>query len=197
MVVRAPSNTQKGNLVSPNLILEVSLIWNHTDLNHQQNIYSAWKQDYSIHCKWLSSYYGTLKQSTDIKHMSTPLNLKQKAWVKLMKSPCCTLVVCVFCFRISVPSSASSSVSWQDLHPFIHLSLPSPPLSHRTGLGCWVSRRPKRFFTVTRCRENLSSGEKRAGWAELVGSPSGFTFCGDKEGKRLWNSLADFLAWRY
>ncbi|TNN68355.1 hypothetical protein EYF80_021408 [Liparis tanakae] len=49
------------------------------------------------------------------------------------------------------------------------------------GLGCWVSRRPKRFFTVTRWRENLSSGEKRAGWAELVGSPAGQIFCRRRE----------------
>lgn len=62
--------------------------------------------------------------------------------------------------------------------------------THRTGLGCWVSRRPKRFFTVTRCRENLSSGEKRAGWAEVVLVPSGLIFCGDKE--EGTSSLAKF-----
>ena len=50
---------------------------------------------------------------------------------------------------------------------------PSPlsAVVYRMGRGCWVSSRPKRFFTVTRCLENLSSGEKRAGWAELVGLP--------------------------
>lgn len=57
--------------------------------------------------------------------------------------------------------------------------------SHRTGLGCWVSRMPKRFFTKTRCRENLSSGENRAGWAELVGSPSGFNFFHRKRQKQM------------
>lgn len=29
-----------------------------------------------------------------------------------------------------------------------------------------------RFLMVTRCLENLSSGEKRAGWADLVTFPS-------------------------
>ena len=42
--------------------------------------------------------------------------------------------------------------------------------------GCWVGSRPKRFLTVYRWRENLSSGEKRAGWAEVVGLPLGSTF---------------------
>lgn len=60
--------------------------------------------------------------------------------------------------------------------PSVRPPLPLP-LSHRTGRGCWVIRRPKRFFTVTLCLENLSSGEKRAGWAELVGCPSGQIFC--------------------
>lgn len=32
--------------------------------------------------------------------------------------------------------------------------------------GSCVGRTPYRFFIVTRCRENLSSGENRAGWAE-------------------------------
>lgn len=49
--------------------------------------------------------------------------------------------------------------------------------SHSIGFGCWVSKRPKRFFSVTLCRENLSSGENRAGCAELVGCPSGHVFC--------------------
>jgi hypothetical protein len=35
----------------------------------------------------------------------------------------------------------------------------------------------KRFFSVMRSLENLSSGEKRAGWADLVGLPLGSTFC--------------------
>jgi hypothetical protein len=34
-----------------------------------------------------------------------------------------------------------------------------------------------RFLMVTRCRENLSSGEKRAGWADLVTFPSLVDFC--------------------
>jgi hypothetical protein len=36
---------------------------------------------------------------------------------------------------------------------------------------------PKRFLRVTRSLENLSSGEKRAGWADLVGLPSPSSFC--------------------
>lgn len=75
--------------------------------------------------------------------------------------------------------------SWRDLVALLFLVLAvlciSPPilllLSHRIGFGCWVRRRPKRFFTVTLCRENLSSGENRAGWAELVGCPTGQSFC--------------------
>ena len=44
------------------------------------------------------------------------------------------------------------------------------------GLGCGYSRccvnsRPKRRFSVTRCRDHLSSGEKRAGCADLVTCP--------------------------
>lgn len=35
---------------------------------------------------------------------------------------------------------------------------------------------PKRFLIVTRCLENLSSGEKRAGWADRHGSSLSFTF---------------------
>jgi hypothetical protein len=38
--------------------------------------------------------------------------------------------------------------------------------------GSWVGRMPKRFLMVTRCLENLSSGEKRAGCADLVITPS-------------------------
>ena len=47
-----------------------------------------------------------------------------------------------------------------------------------SGAGSCVGRMPKRFLSVTRSRLNLSSGEKRAGWALLVGVPSGATFCG-------------------
>ena len=35
----------------------------------------------------------------------------------------------------------------------------------------------KRFLHSTRSRENLSSGEKRAGCALCVGVPSGASFC--------------------
>lgn len=37
---------------------------------------------------------------------------------------------------------------------------------------CCVSNSPKRFFSVTRWRDHLSSGEKRAGCADLVTVPS-------------------------
>ena len=43
--------------------------------------------------------------------------------------------------------------------------------------GCWVGSSLKRRLHSTRSRENLSSGEKRAGWAEKVGEPSGAAFC--------------------
>lgn len=42
--------------------------------------------------------------------------------------------------------------------------------------GSWVGRTPNRFLIVTRCRENLSSGENRAGWADLVILPSAVIF---------------------
>lgn len=69
----------------------------------------------------------------------------------------------------------------------------SPP-PHMTGLGCWVSSMLKRFFNITRCRENLSSGENRAGWAELVGSPSGVTFCGKR--KSVLVLFKGFKSWK-
>lgn len=34
--------------------------------------------------------------------------------------------------------------------------------AQRSSIGFWVSNNPNRFLMVTRCRENLSSGEKRA-----------------------------------
>ena len=40
-----------------------------------------------------------------------------------------------------------------------------------------MGRMPKRFLRVTRSLENLSSGEKRAGCADLVGLPSSSSFC--------------------
>lgn len=39
-----------------------------------------------------------------------------------------------------------------------------------------MSNVPNRFFSVTRWRLNLSSGEKRAGWADDVGKPLASTF---------------------
>lgn len=66
---------------------------------------------------------------------------------------------------------------------------------HRMGLGCWVRRSPKRFFTVTLCRENLSSGEKRAGWAELVGWPNKSTFCWDKQRGGWGQRLIKVMVW--
>ena len=44
---------------------------------------------------------------------------------------------------------------------------------HRTGRFCWVGRRPNLFFSMIRCRENWSSGENRAGCADLVALPAG------------------------
>lgn len=40
-----------------------------------------------------------------------------------------------------------------------------------------MGKMPKRFFRVMRSRENLSSGEKRAGCADLVGVSAGPSFC--------------------
>ena len=47
--------------------------------------------------------------------------------------------------------------------------------------GFCVGSRPKRFLHVVRSRENLSSGEKRAGCADCVGVPSGAAFCGRRK----------------
>ena len=51
----------------------------------------------------------------------------------------------------------------------------------RTGRGCWVMSTLKRFLMVIRCREYLSSGENRAGWAEQVCCPIGSSFCSRKK----------------
>lgn len=40
-----------------------------------------------------------------------------------------------------------------------------------------MGKSPNRFLQVMRSRENLSSGENRAGCAERVGVPSGAIFC--------------------
>ena len=58
--------------------------------------------------------------------------------------------------------------------------------SHNSGGGRCVGSRPKRFFRMTRSRENLSSGEKRAGCAECVGVPSGAVFCTHKQLHQVW-----------
>ena len=61
---------------------------------------------------------------------------------------------------------------------------PHPPPSDLTciihrGLDNFVSGRyiPNRFLIATRCLLNLSSGLKRAGWADSVTFPSGLAFC--------------------
>lgn len=43
----------------------------------------------------------------------------------------------------------------------------------------------KRFLMVIRCREYLSSGENRAGWAEQVCCPIGSSFCSRKREHNL------------
>ena len=48
---------------------------------------------------------------------------------------------------------------------------------HSFKAGCWIGSSLKRRLHSTRSRENLSSGEKRAGCAEKVGEPSGAAFC--------------------
>lgn len=46
-------------------------------------------------------------------------------------------------------------------------STPSSQVLHKSVFG----KRAYLFLIVTLCLENLSSGEKRAGWADLVGLP--------------------------
>ena len=48
---------------------------------------------------------------------------------------------------------------------------------YKATCGRCIGRRPKRFLQISRCLENLSSGEKRAGCADSVGLPSGASFC--------------------
>ena len=65
--------------------------------------------------------------------------------------------------------------------------------NHNDGSGCWVGRIPKRFLSVTRWREYLSSGENRAGCADIVGMPLGSSFCsgcasGNAQGKEGGNA---------
>lgn len=60
---------------------------------------------------------------------------------------------------------------------------------------------PKRFLHVMRSRENLSSGLKRAGCADLVGVPSGAIFCGAGEqaatmGRRAGTGEGQQQQWR-
>ena len=55
----------------------------------------------------------------------------------------------------------------------------------RTGRGCWVMSTLKRFLMVIRCREYLSSGENRAGWAEHVCCPIGSSFCSRRKEHNL------------
>lgn len=50
---------------------------------------------------------------------------------------------------------------------------------HSAGAGCCVGSKPNRRLVVVRSLLNLSSGEKRAGCALIVGEPSGAVFCID------------------
>ena len=52
-----------------------------------------------------------------------------------------------------------------------------PAATHSSRGGPCVGSSLKRFLHSTRSRENLSSGEKRAGCALCVGVPSGASFC--------------------
>ncbi len=49
------------------------------------------------------------------------------------------------------------------------------------GFPC-VGSSLNRFLHSTRSLENLSSGENLAGWADMVGEPSGANFCGSQMG---------------
>jgi hypothetical protein len=74
---------------------------------------------------------------------------------------------------------------------------PLPP--QRSGAGRCVGSRPNRFLHSTRSRLNLSSGEKRAGWAEWVGvSPTYFCVkreCGDGEKREVRWMVAERAGW--
>eukprot|EP00955_Chlamydomonas_euryale_P097109 365052-Chlamydomonas_euryale.AAC.40 len=63
--------------------------------------------------------------------------------------------------------------------------------AHITCAGSCVGKIPKRFFSVTRSRLNLSSGENRAGCADLVGSPFGSVFC---DGAQLYGGASEMHA---
>lgn len=68
----------------------------------------------------------------------------------------------------------------------------------RTGRGCWVISTLKRFLMVIRCREYLSSGENRAGWAEQVCCPMGSNFCSRKRKHNLSTGVVRKLNhWRH
>ncbi len=54
--------------------------------------------------------------------------------------------------------------------PPVSFSLPNQ-LGHEMDILCCVKSNPYLFFSVTRCLEYLSSGENRAGCADLVTSP--------------------------
>ena len=61
------------------------------------------------------------------------------------------------------------------ISPARHHSVRFSTDQHAT-LAFWMGSRPNRRLMVIRSREYLSSGEKRAGWAEVVGRPSSDTF---------------------
>ena len=50
-------------------------------------------------------------------------------------------------------------------------------MRHKGVFGCCMGSSLKRRLHIKRCFENLSSGEKRAGCAEMVGLLSGVSFC--------------------
>lgn len=67
----------------------------------------------------------------------------------------------------SQPEAASPQGSSKSQLPIYYRPSPSPAPSS----FCCVNSRPKRRLSVTRCRDHLSSGEKRAGCADLVTCP--------------------------
>jgi hypothetical protein len=72
---------------------------------------------------------------------------------------------------------------WQELRVAAAIAAKHVRADQSSGAGCCVGRMPKRFLQVMRSLLNLSSGEKRAGCADLVGVPSGPIFCTHKHGK--------------
>ena len=82
-------------------------------------------------------------------------------------------------FNTSVQSPSSNTrIEMGHVHPLLCTVSQQFSLVLYRGLDNFVSGRyiPNRFLIATRCLLNLSSGLKRAGWADSVTFPSGLAF---------------------